>query len=104
MGGSGIKVIQVARSVYRFSQKDKPGAGGQHRHAFFDAFAQRVHQSKLMQKLCLRGALAAGKHHAVERALQVGCLTDFEAFRSKRFKLFLVLDEGPLKSQDSNSH
>ena len=44
----------------------------------------------------LHGAFATGQHQRIEGALEVSCLTQFEAFRSQLLQALLVFDEGSL--------
>ncbi len=41
---SGVQVYQIARAFHGFGQKDKPRAGGKHRHASLDALLKGFQQ------------------------------------------------------------
>ena len=55
-----------------------------------------------MKQLCLHGGLAAGEHHAVEGAFEVGGLAQLDSGAAEGLQALLVFDEGALQGEDGD--
>ena len=64
--------------------------------------AQRLEHSQVVQQLRLHGGFAAGKHQAVEGAVEVGGLAQLDGGAAEGLQAQLVLDEGALQGEDGD--
>ena len=104
--GGDVHQGEVALGVVgdTLGQEQQAGAGPENREAVAQQPPERFKKLQVPQEFALDGALAPGDNQAVQGAGEIPALADLAGGDAQGGQGLLVLGEGPLESQNSDTH